>query len=208
MATALTRARWQGAQWLRGIGLPGWVGLVLGLICVVSVWALIEPMHTGARQLDAESDLLAQRAAARAMSTPAADSTPQQQLALFEQRFAGEQAITPTVARLQAAAQQRGFMLDQAEFKLSSETAEPLARYSILLPIKADYRALRRFSHDALREMPALALDEVNLRRSDPNSPLLDAQLRFVLFLTKPTASPPASAAVVGSASFAAAIAK
>ena len=55
--------------------------------------------------------------------------------------------------------------------------------------------------------MPALALDEVNLRRSDPNSPLLDAQLRFVLFLTKPTASPPASAAVVGSASVAAAIA-
>lgn len=204
MATALTRARWQGAQWLRGIGLPGWVGLALGLLCVVSIWALVEPRRTEAQQLDAESDLLAQRAAARAMSTPAADATPQQQLALFEQRFAGERAIAPTVARLQAAAQRRGFMLDQAEFKFASEPAEPLARYSILLPIKADYRALRRFSHDALREMPGLALDEVSLRRSDPKSPLLDAQLRFVLFLTKPTASPSASAAVVGSASVAA----
>lgn len=207
MATTLTRARWQGAQWLRGIGLPGWVGLALGLICVVSVCALIEPMQTEAQQLDAESDLLAQRAAARTMSTPESDASPQQQLALFEQRFAGEQAIAPTVARLQAAAQRRGFTLDQAEFKLSNETAEPLARYSILLPVKADYRALRRFSRDALREMPALALDEVNLRRSDPKSPLLDAQLRFVLFLNKPTASSPASTAVVGSASVAAAAA-
>ncbi len=204
MATALTRARWQGAQWLRGIGLPGWVGLALGFLCVVSAWALIEPMHTEAQQLDAESDLLAQRAAARTASTPAADSTPQQQLVLFEQRFAGERTIAPSVARLQAAAQRRGFVLDQAEFKLSSETAEPLARYSILLPIKADYRALRRFSHDALREMPGLALDEVSLRRSDPKSPLLDAQLRFVLFLTKPPTSS-ASVAVVGSASVAAA---
>jgi len=204
MATALTRARWQGAQWLRGIGLPGWVGLALGLLCVVSVWALIEPMHTEAQQLDVESDLLTQRAAARTASTPESDASPQQQLALFEQRFAGERTIAPSLARLQAAAQRRGFMLDQAEFKLASEPAEPLARYSILLPIKADYRALRRFSHDALREMPGLALDEVSLRRSDPKSPLLDAQLRFVLFLTKPpTAS--ASAAVVGSASAAAA---
>ena len=204
MAAALTRARWQGAQLLRGIGLPGWVGLALGLICVLAVWALVQPMQTEAQQLEAESDLLAQRSAARAISTPAADASPRQQLALFEQRFAGERAIAPTLAQLQAAAQRRGFMLDQAEFKFASEPAEPLARYSILLPIKADYRAMRRFSRDALREIPALALDEVSLRRSDPTSPLLDAQLRFVLFLTKPSTSS-ASAAVVGSASVAAA---
>lgn len=189
MATALTRARWQGARWLRGIGLPGWVGLALGLACAISVWVLVEPKYTNAQQLDADSDLLVQRTAARAMSTAAADATPQQQLAKFEQRFAGERAIAPSVARLQVAAQRRGFVLDQAEFKLASEPAEPLARYSILLPVKADYRALRRFTHDALQEMPGLALDEVNLRRSDPKSPLLEAQLRFVLFLTKPEVS-------------------
>ena len=206
MATALTRARWQGAQWLRGIGLPGWVGLALGLACVIAVGALVEPKYTDAQQLDASSDLLAQRAASRAMSTAAADATPQQQLATFEQRFAGERAIAQSVARLQAAAQRRGFVLDQAEFKLASDPAEPLARYSILLPVKADYRALRRFTHDALQEMPGLALDEVNLRRSDPKSPLVEAQLRFVLFLSKP-AAPSMTAAAVGSSRVAAATA-
>jgi hypothetical protein len=140
------------------------------------------------------------------MSKAATDATPQQQLAAFEQRFGGERTIGPSLARLQAAAQRRGFTLDQAEFKLASELAEPLARYSIQLPIKADYRALRRFSRDALRELPGLALDEVSLRRSDPKSPLLDAQLRFVLFLAKPTTLP-TQAAATGSSTVAAAAA-
>lgn len=186
MATTLTRARWQGAQWLRAISLPGWVGLALGLACAMTAVGLTEPMQADAQRLGADSDRLAQRAAAGALSTATADATPQQQLAAFEQRFAGERAIAPSLAKLQAAAQRRGFVLDQAEFKLASDPAEPLARYAIVLPVKADYRALRRFTHDALQQMPGLALDEVSLRRSDPKSPLLEAQLRFVLFLTKP----------------------
>ena len=186
MATTLTRARWQSAQWLRAIGLPGWTGLALGLACAIAAVGLTEPLRADAQRLGTDSDLLAQRAVAGALSTATADATPQQQLAAFEQRFAGDRAIAPSLAQLQAAAQRRGFVLDQAEFKLASDPSEPLARYAIVLPIKADYRALRRFTHDALQQMPGLALDEVNLRRSDPKSPLLEAQLRFVLFLTKP----------------------
>lgn len=188
MATALMRARWQLAQGLRGIGLPGWVGLAGGLACVVALWGLIEPLRAEAQRLDTDSHLLAERAATR--PSPYAEPTPQQRLLAFEQRFADDRTIAPTLARLQAAAQRRGFRLEQAEFKLTSEPAEPLARYSILLPVKADYRALRRFSNDVLRELPALALDEVSLRRSDPGSPQLEAQLRFVLFLAKVPAMP------------------
>lgn len=188
MAIALTRARWQLAQGLRGIGLPGWVGLAGALACAVTLWGVIEPLHAEALRLDVDSQQLAQRAATRPATTT--EPTPQQQLIAFEQRFADEHSIAPTLARLQAIAQQRGFRLEQAEFKLTIEPTEPLARYTIVLPIKADYRAVRRFSRDALRELPALALDEVNLRRSDPASPLLDAQLRFVLFLAKTPAVP------------------
>lgn len=192
MAGALTRARWQLAQGLRGIGLPGWVGLAGALACAIALWGVIEPLRADARRLDADSQQLTQRAAARPAATTA--PTPQQQLVAFEQRFADERSIAPTLARLQAIAQQRGFRLEQAEFKLTSQPTEPLARYTIVLPVKADYRALRRFSRDALRELPALALDEVSLRRSDPASPQLDAQLRFVLFLAKTPAAPVAMA--------------
>lgn len=198
MATTVTRLRWQSAQALRGIGLPGWVALVLGVACAVGAWGLVEPLHTEAQRLDADSDALRLRAAANPVSTAAIDATPQQQLATFEQRFPGERGIAPSLARLQAAARRQGVVLDQAEFKFVSEPAELLARYSIILPVKADYRALRRFTRDALRELPGLAIEEVNLRRSDAKSALLEAQLRFVLFVTKPPS--PARIAAVASA--------
>lgn len=189
------RWHWQGARWLHAIGLPGWVGLALGLGCALGFWGVIQPMQADAQRLEVDSDRLSQRVAAQAASAPAVAATPQQQLAVFAQRFAGERSITPSLVRLQAAAQQRGFTLDQAEFKLLSEPAEPVMRYVIGLPIKADYGALRRFSRAALRELPGLALDEVSLRRSDPKSPQLEAQLRFVLFLAKPVSATTAGAA-------------
>lgn len=191
----LTRARWNGRQLLRSCGLPGWVALTLVLLCAIGTWSLVEPMRAEVRQLDDESAALERRWAARASAGASAPATPQQQLAAFERRFPNEKGIAPALRLLQAAARRQHVALDQGEFKFASEPTEPLARYSILLPIKADYRALRGFTRDALRELPGLALEEVNLRRSDPKSPLLEAQLRFVLFVTKPSTLSVASAA-------------
>ncbi|MBY0468009.1 MAG: hypothetical protein K2Q07_03410, partial [Burkholderiaceae bacterium] len=73
MATPLMRARWQLARGLRGIGLPGWVGLAAGLACAFALGGLIEPLRAEARWLDADSHTLAQRAATR--PTTAAEPT-------------------------------------------------------------------------------------------------------------------------------------
>lgn len=200
MAVTLKQARWYGAQVVRGIGLPGWVALALGLACALGWATVIEPMRAEARQLDADSDLLRQRAATPSRPVDPGDATPQQQLVAFERRFSDERAIAPSLARLQAAARRQGVSLDQAEFKFTNDPTEPLARYAITLPVQADYRALRRFTRDALRELPGLALDEVQLRRSDPKSPRIEAQLRFVLFVTKSPAVSTPSAVVAATA--------
>ena len=184
--------RWYAARGLRGVGLPGWVALVLLVGSAVVAVGGVAPLRAEADRLRADSALLEQRMAGQAQSPAVSAATPQQQLAEFVRRFPNEQGMAPALARLQALARQRGVALDEAEFKFVSDAAEPLARYTITLPLKADYRALRRTTRDALRELPGLAMEEVNLRRSDPGSPLLDAQLRFVLFVTKPKALPPA----------------
>jgi hypothetical protein len=75
---------------------------------------------------------------------------------------------------------------DRACKSTTAEATESLARYTIVLPVKTDYAALRRFTRDVLRELPGLAMEEVSLRRSDAKSPLLDAQLRLVLYVVKP----------------------
>lgn len=180
----MNRYRWLLQRAMGSLGLPGWVGLALALACATLWFAQIAPLQREATRLAADIGRLEQRLAAQTVD-PTADTTPQDQLDAFARRFAGEKGIAPALARLHAMARKRGVQIDQAEFKLASEANEPLARYTIVLPVKADYRSLRHFTRDALRELPGLALEEVNLRRGEAKSPLLESQLRFVLFLSK-----------------------
>ncbi len=187
MASAtVKRLRWQLGHLGRAIGLPGWVGMALLIACAAGWWGIATPMLADTARLGDASAALERRLADRVAASAPVPSTPQQQLAEFERRFIGEKGIAASLVRLNAAARRQGVQLDQAEFKFASEAGEPLSRYSIILPVKADYRALRRFTREALRELPGLAIDEVNLRRADPKSALLEAQLRFVLFVARP----------------------
>lgn len=181
----MKRLRWELLNALRAIGLAGWVGLALVLICAAAWWGVATPLQDEARQLDADSAKIERRLSERAATEAPVVLTAQQQLAEFERRFSDEKSLTDSLARLHAAARRQGVQLDKAEFKWASDTREPLSRYTIVLPIKCDYRALRRFTREAVRELPGLAMEEVSLRRADAKSPLLDVQLRFVLFVNK-----------------------
>lgn len=190
----VNRLRWHGREMLRSIGLAGWVAMALLLLCAIGHLSFVEPMGAEARRLDEESAVLEKRWAAHSRADDRAPPTAQQQLAAFTQRFADEKGMAPALRRLQGAARRQQVAIDQAEFKFATEPTELLARYSIILPLKAGYPELRRFTRDALRDLPALALEDVNLRRSDPKSPMLEAQLRFVLFVSAPSTAVPAPA--------------
>lgn len=180
----MNRLRWHFLHVWRSIGVPGWAGAAIALACVAVWWGASAPLVDEIRRLDVATAALERRSQER--PTPvAAAATPEQQLQTFSQRFPDEKGIAPALARLHALARQRGVAIEQAEFRYASEASEPLARYTIVLPVKADYRALRRFIGDVLREMPGLALEEVNLRRSEAKSPLLESQLRLVMFVGK-----------------------
>jgi type II secretory pathway component PulM len=191
---ALRRLTWQARQLLRAVGLPGWTAMGLVLACAIGWWGVLQPMQSDAQQLDADSTRLERQIAERAVGNAPPDVTPEQQLAAFTDRFVDEKGIARSLVRLNASAREHGVQLAQAEFKLTSDATEALARYTILLPIQSDYPALRRFIRAALRELPGLALEEVNLRRNDPKAPVLEAQLRFVLFVNKPQGEVPAGA--------------
>lgn len=180
----MNRLRWHLQHGLRSVGLPGWAGAAIALACAAVWWGISAPLGTEVARLEAESVLIERRLAERPTAVPT-DQTPQQQLESFSRRFSDEKGIAPALARLHAIARKRGVTVEQAEFKYASEPSELLARYTIVLPVKADYRALRRFSRDLLRELPGVALEEVNLRRSDAKSPVLESQLRLVMFLGK-----------------------
>jgi hypothetical protein len=181
----MKRLGWQLRQIAQAMGLPGWVGVALLFACALGWVFAASPLRAEADRLESGSADLERRLGARENVAEAPPLTPQQQLAEFRSRFTGERRIAASVGRLQAAAKRHGVQLDQAEFRFASEAGEPLLRYTIVLPVKADYRALRRFVREALHDLPGLAIEEVNLRRNDPKSAALEAQLRFVLFVNK-----------------------
>lgn len=180
----MSRARWHTQQLLRSIGMPGWVGAAVLLACAALWVGVSAPLSEDTARLGADSTVLAERLAARATAAPS-DATPQQQLDAFASRFPGQKGIAQALTRLHEISRKRGVQIEQAEFKFVSEASEPVSRYTIVLPVKGEYRALRRFNRDALRELPGLALEEISVRRSDTKSPMLESQLRFVLFVAK-----------------------
>lgn len=181
----MNRLRWELVRAASGLGLPGAAALAL-LVVACAVWlALVLPAREDAERLRDERARIERRLKDAAGAQAIGPQGVREQLAEFRGRFGDEKNLSASLAALHAVARRHGLQLDQAEFKLSGDARDPLSRYAIVLPVKADYRALRRFTQDALRELPGLALEEVNLRRGDARAAQVEAQLRFVLFINR-----------------------
>ncbi len=184
MAPALSRWRWRLLRAAEGLGLPGIVAGV-ALLAAAAAWlALSLPGAQRLAQLQVDNARLA-RQATRVADRHDAPVSGAAQLAGFEAGLPSARALTQSYARLWATARRHGLQLRQADFKLADTASDALARYAIVLPLTADYVALRAFVADALRENPALALEEMSLRRADAQATQLEARLRFVLFVRR-----------------------
>lgn len=185
-ATYLTRLRWHAARLARALGPAGLLGAALVAVAALGVVLVLGPTRAQVARVEAEADATARaelRRPAPAPVTSAAD-----RLANFESGFVDEREIPGALARLLQNASKQRLRIDQAEFKLTSESGQPLQRYAIALPARGDYRSLRRFVEEALREQPGLAMEELSLRRAEPRAAALDAQIGLVLFVRKPAA--------------------
>ncbi len=168
------------------VGLPGAVAAVLAGACLAG-WLLgVRPSTDEVQRLRSENAVLQDQLTVRAGRLPASvEDTPRQQLAEFSQRFPNERAITSTFARLHRMALHHGLQLQHAEFRLSGDAGDPISRYSMVLPVEGDYRSLRGFVDEVLRDLPSVALDELTLRRDDAKAQVLEARLRLVLFVSR-----------------------
>jgi hypothetical protein len=186
-AGRLAAWRWRLARAMQALGLPGLAGLALLAGAALSWLALTLPAA-------AERDRLAAQVQARA-AAPALQAQAQAQdasmrlpgaaeeIQAFDRTLADPRHTARSLAQLAQAAQRQGVTLQAASFRMEPARDDGYARYLIEWPAQAEYRALRRFIAQALREQPALALQELSLQRPDPASATVQAQLRWVLFL-------------------------
>ncbi len=186
MVGALNRLRWHATQGLERGGVPAAAALLLALCALLAWFGWVAPLANQMQNLSRDNVQLQQRIAAAAKLPPKpAPATESERLAGFVAAFPTDKGIPAAFTRLHVLAAKHGLPLAQAEFRLTAQGAEPLARYSMVLPVKTEYARLRAFVDDVLRDMPSVALEELSLRRDDLKSELIDARLRLVLFLSR-----------------------
>lgn len=97
---------------------------------------------------------------------------------LGEKRHAEQQ-----VKQLFDIAAKTGLALEQGDYKFSADKASGVAAYQVTLPVKGAYQNIWQFSLQALSSIPFAALDDIAFRRETISEPVVEARVRFTLYL-------------------------
>ena len=172
---------------LRRLGLPGTLG--------IGVWVMVASFHLSAvlpaqQRLDevrASAASQQQRVAQAGRPLDANARPPAEQLAEFYRVFPDETSSPDWIGRIVAIARDSGLSLDQGEYKPTRDTVGQLTRLQMTLPVRGEYRQIRRFLTATGAALPIVSLDQVQFERQKVGDPLIDARIRLVLYLGQAT---------------------
>lgn len=178
----LLRMRWQTER----LGAAGKTGLGLFVFSAVFFVVAVLPQQAESKALMMRAEAIQQRLKAE----PAQENngrTPKiqgdQALQAFYAFFPKIDSSPFWIKELVQVAAQRGVEITGTEYRMVHERDVKLVRYEMVLPVRGKYAQVRGFIADTLRTVPAMALADVALKRQDAESELLDANLKFNLYL-------------------------
>jgi hypothetical protein len=178
----LLQRTWRRA--LRRVGRPGLFGIAL-LVPAVAI-ALWSP------RLTRQADELRAALAMQADTAPRRDLPSRPRLSRGAQAAEFVSAMPPLsqsaddLNTVFAIAARRKMTLPKGEYQLKVEPNAALVSYTVTLPVRSDYGALKGFSADVLEALPHGSMDELRMTRSDVGSTVLDAVVRFTLVYRSP----------------------
>lgn len=177
-----------------GRGLDWAMTLALGLVAFNAAFyfSAVAPVVSQASELRAE---MARLRASTADSTQQAAVVhdPAADLGAFYATLARPAQIPDLLRRLHRAAADQGLVVEQGEYRPVPDPDGRLVRYQILLPARGTYPEVRRFLAQASRTVPALALEGVAFQRQQIGDEMLEAQIKFTLFVDTNTPEPAGS---------------
>lgn len=168
---------WHAHQWGRHLGRTGLAGLLVLAIAALIHFGRTVPLWGETAALDARLSRLhadATRVAPRAVSVPASG---------FTDTLPATTAAATVIGQLEQLARAHNLQLLRGQYTQTPVAGTSLLRWQVSLPIKAEYPNLIAFIADSLQAQPTLALDELKLKRETIETPTLDADLRFNLYL-------------------------
>jgi hypothetical protein len=178
-AASTGRLAWTFKRALLSLRWPGLLGIALLIAATLLALGVSRPMLTRLQGLEDEARVLSARSGGVATRPP----TQRSQLANFYAFFPPTAGLPDMLARMQRAARDNGLTLEKGEYRLVRDTNFPLSRYQVTFPLRGNYAQVRGFVNDVLDTVPAAALEEMSLKRQNVADPVLEARVRFSLFL-------------------------
>lgn len=168
---------WHAHQWGRYLGRTGLAGLLVLVIAALIHFGRTVPLVEETAALDSRLSRLraeATRVMPRTVSVPASG---------FIDTLPATTAAATVIGQLEQLARAHNLQLLRGQYTQTPIAGTSLLRWQVSLPIRAEYPRLIAFIADSLQAQPTLALDELKLKRDSIETPTLDADLRFNLYL-------------------------
>lgn len=167
------------------IGWSGLLGASLMLLALLYAVLVLAPATAGVNRA---MDLSASEGKRYATPPDSAYPVPdggKNEVDAFRQGLPGQMDATTTINRIYALASAEGITLARGEYSMGIDARTRLARYQMTLPVGGNYPQLRRFIHSVMEEIPALALEDIDLRRRDIGATHLEGRIRLTLYLSR-----------------------
>jgi len=185
------KSRWTLRQWWGAArrSLGAWESLLLGflLVDILALGGMIDQQ----RQLEDWQSRLAALPANRLAKfhTVQPPDSDRQRLLAFEQLLLPHQDIPFALQDLLRLAEDEGLTIQHAEYRAQAEPRSGFMRYRINLPVRGSSDIVNRYIYDALLAQRNLALESVQLKRENFDSPDLEARIQWVLLTRLPSTS-------------------
>lgn len=184
MTARLTRAF---GRRLRRLGLPGMLGIGGWVMAASFQLSAVLPAQQRLDEVRHSAASLQQRIAQAGRRLNSNERPAAEQLAAFYRVFPDETSSPDWIGRIATIAQDCGLSLDQGEYKPTRDTVGQLTRLQMTLPVRGEYRQIRRFLTGTGVAVPIVSLEQVQFERQKVGDPLVDARIRLVLHLGRST---------------------
>lgn len=173
------------AEVLRSLGVPGVVGIGLVILASALFGSAVLPAQSRLEAGRIEETRLREQQQRIDAGLEKRAMTPVERLDAFYALFPLQTDAAAAIEKIYAAAESKGVTLPRGEYGLTVDPKTNLARYRIVLPVQAGYQQVRGFLAQALRDVPTLALDDLELQREKIGDPQVQAKIYMTLYLAR-----------------------
>ncbi|MGA7178378.1 MAG: type 4a pilus biogenesis protein PilO [Thiobacillaceae bacterium] len=173
----------QGGRWLSRLGLPGVMGVGVFIASLALYFSVVQAKQQQLEEIRQNTASLSERIARAGKTLRSGERPTAEQLTEFYRIFPDERTSVDVIGKIVAIAHGDGLSLDEGEYRVNPEKIGRLTRMQMILPVKGEYQQIRKFLADMGAAIPVVSLEQVQFQRQKVGDPLVDTNIRLVLYL-------------------------